>query len=120
MGHAPVLVHCLAGDGCEVIGFYAQKVGKEPFTTSILRDNLHLDDARLRRLQRQHWTAFKHATRHIRKARGLAEERDYEDLLAGFSDEQNDLSLRSAIGSPKKLVPRHHLIAARRTKAAPS
>ena len=93
MDHNPISVHCLAGGGCEVIEFYAQKLGKEPFTTSILRDNPHLDDARLRHLQRQHWTAFKHATRHVGTARGLAEERDDEDLLASFSDEQNDLPL---------------------------
>jgi len=89
--HDPVAVHCLAGGGCEVIDFFAKKAGKEPFVTHILNENPHMDIAKVRRLQRQYWTAFKHATRKVGKNQEV--ERDDEELLADFSDEQNDTAL---------------------------
>lgn len=83
-GQDPVSVHCLAGGGCELIEYYAQKAGGEPFTSHILKTWPDLDIAKLRRTQRQYWTAFKHATHQS------GEERDDDELLARFTDEQND------------------------------
>jgi hypothetical protein len=87
----PVSVHCLAGGACEVIDFYVRKAGKEPFVTHILHNNPHRDLSGVRRLQRQYWTAFKHATKKAGKNEKI--ERDDEALLADFSDEQNDEAL---------------------------
>jgi hypothetical protein len=80
----PVSVHCLAGGGCELIEYYAEKAGGEPFTSHILKTWPDLDIAKLRRTQRQYWTAFKHATHQS------GEERKDDELLARFTDEQND------------------------------
>jgi hypothetical protein len=84
----PVSVHCLAGGGCELIEFYAKKAGAEPFTSHILKTQPDLDIRELRKLQRQYWTAFKHATH-----RHGGQERDDDKLLSRFSDEQNDAAL---------------------------
>jgi hypothetical protein len=81
----PVSVHCLAGGGCELIEFYAKKAGGEPFTSHVLKTWPDLDNKTVRRLQRQYWTAFKHATH-----RHTGAERDDDELLARFNDEQND------------------------------
>ena len=84
----PVSVHCLAGGGCELIDYYAKKAGKEPFTTHILKTYPDLNIKQLRKIQRQFWTAFKHATH-----QGSGIERDDNELLTRFSDEQNDHAL---------------------------
>ncbi len=84
----PVSVHSLAGGGCELIEYYAEKVGTEPFTSHILKTNPGMDIKELRRLQRQYWNAFKHATH-----RHSGKERDDDDLLLRFTDEQNDTAL---------------------------
>jgi hypothetical protein len=81
-------VHCLANGGCELIEFYANKVAGQPFTSHILKTYPDLDISKIKRIQRQYWTAFKHAThQHSRQ------ERDDEDLLRQFTDEQNDHAL---------------------------
>jgi hypothetical protein len=81
----PVSVHCLAGGACELLEHLAKKAGAEPFATHILRSHPDLRDiAALHRLQRQYWNAFKHATYHG------GHERNDEDLLERFTDEQND------------------------------
>jgi hypothetical protein len=87
----PVSIHCLAGGACEVIDFYAKKVQGEPFVSHILNQNPDLDMARVRRIQRQFWTAFKHATR--KQGKGTEVERDDEELLGRFTDDQNDTAL---------------------------
>ncbi len=84
----PVAVHCLAGGGCELIEFYVNKAGAKPFTHYMLETVPDLDIGKLRRLQRQYWTAFKHAT-HL----GNSRERDDDDLLSRFADIQNDHAL---------------------------
>lgn len=84
----PVSVHCLAGGGCELIEYYAEKAGSQPFTSHILKSNPDFDIRELRRLQRQYWNAFKHATH-----RHSGKERDDDDLLLRFTDEQNDTAL---------------------------
>jgi hypothetical protein len=81
----PVSVHCLAGGGCELIEYYAKKVGGEPFTTHVLKTFRGMDMRQIRMLQRKFWNAFKHATHQHSK-----EERDDGKLLTGFTDEQND------------------------------
>ena len=84
----PVSVHCLAGGGCELIEHYARKVGGEPFTSYMLKSHQELDIKMLRRIQRQYWTAFKHAT-HLHSGK----ERDDDDLLSRFTDKNNDSAL---------------------------
>jgi hypothetical protein len=74
-----------------VIDFYAKKVQGEPFVSHILNQNPDLDMARVRRIQRQFWTAFKHATR--KQGKGTEVERDDEELLGRFTDDQNDTAL---------------------------
>jgi hypothetical protein len=86
--HDPVSVHCLAGGGCELIEYYAQKAGGEPFSSHALATFPDLDVRELRRLQRQYWNAFKHATH----PHGGGERED-DDPLAAFTDEQNDHAL---------------------------
>jgi hypothetical protein len=76
----PVSVHCLAGGGCELIEFYAKKSGTKPFTSHILETQPGLDIKGLRRIQRNYWTAFKHATHQY-----TGKERDDDDLLTRFS-----------------------------------
>src|SRR5579863_3671204 len=83
----PVSVHCLAGGGCELIEYYAKKSGATPFTSHMLSVTPGLDIKEMRKLQRQYWTAFKHAT-HLR-----GQERDDDRLLAQFTDAQNDHAL---------------------------
>jgi hypothetical protein len=54
----------------------------------MLKTRPDLNIKELRRLQRQYWTAFKHAVhQHSRK------ERDDDKLLSWFTDEQNDTAL---------------------------
>lgn len=84
----PVSVHCLAGGGCELIEYYAKKASGEPFTSHMLKWNPDHNIASLRRIQRQYWNAFKHAT-HQRSG----EERQDDNLLLDFSDHQNDAAL---------------------------
>ena len=84
----PVSVHCLAGGGCELIEHYAKKAGTEPVTTHMLKTNPDMNIKKLRRVQRQYWTGFKHATH---QHSGM--ERDDDDLLSQFTDEQNDSAL---------------------------
>jgi hypothetical protein len=84
----PVSVHCLAGGGCELIEFYAKKAGAEPFSSHILKARPDVDIKKLRRLQRQYWNAFKHAQHGF-----SGQERDDDELLSRFRDEQNDVVL---------------------------
>ena len=83
----PVSVHCLANGGCEVIEFYAEKAGAQPFVSHILQTQPHLDMKKIKTIQRQHWNAFKHAI-----TRG-GEERQDDDLLSKFTDVADDAVL---------------------------
>jgi len=80
----PVSVLCLAGGGCEVIEHFAAKAGGKPFASHMLENHPDLNRAKLHKLQRQYWNAFKHA---LDRKGG---ERDDEELLAAFNDKQND------------------------------
>jgi hypothetical protein len=84
----PVAVHCLAGGECELIEFYAKKRGAQPFTSHILKTFPDLNIREIRQKQRKYWTAFKHAT-HLH-GEG---ERDDDELLRKFTDDQNDHAL---------------------------
>lgn len=84
----PVSVHCLAGGGCELIEYYAKKAGAQPFTAHALKTFPELKIQGIRKLQREFWNAFKHATH-----QHTGEERSDDDLLMQFSDEQNDHAL---------------------------
>jgi hypothetical protein len=57
----PVAIHCLAGGGCEVIEYYAEKAGGKPFISHMLNANPRFDKNKLHHLQREYWNAFKHA-----------------------------------------------------------
>jgi hypothetical protein len=81
----PVSVHCLAGGGCELIEYYAKKAGAQPFASHILKTFPDMKISEVRRLQRQYWSAFKHATH-----QHSGEERDDHELLKRFTDSQND------------------------------
>src|SRR5262249_48898249 len=72
----------------ELIEHFVKKAGGQPFTSHMLKAFPHLDVGKLRRLQRQYWNAFKHAT-HQRSDR----ERDDDELLTRFTDVQNDHAL---------------------------
>ncbi len=81
----PVSVHCLAGGGCELIEYYAKKAGAQPFASHVLMTFPEMKIQEVRKLQRQYWNAFKHATH-----QHSGTERDDDKLLTGFTDEQND------------------------------
>jgi hypothetical protein len=84
----PVSVHCLAGGGCELIEYYAKKAGAQPFTSHALKTFPQMQIQEVRKLQRQYWNAFKHATH-----QHSGKERDDHQLLTQFTDEQNDHAL---------------------------
>ena len=84
----PVSVHCLANGGCELIEVYAKKAGAKPFVSHILETRPDLDIKALKTVQRKYWNAFKHALK-----RHGGDERDDEELLSSFTDEQNDVAL---------------------------
>jgi hypothetical protein len=88
----PVSVHSLANAGCELIEFYARKLSGKALLSDFAQLAHNTDIAKLKRLQREYWTAFKHATTQ-RKPKKPAKERDDEDLLKQFTDEKNDLAL---------------------------
>src|SRR5690348_15385872 len=83
----PVSVHCLANGGCEVIEHYARKAGATPFIALMRQNRPDLDIGKLRKIQREHWNAFKHA---IHRS---GEERDDDPSLLRFSDLENDHAL---------------------------
>jgi hypothetical protein len=88
----PVSVHCLANGGSELIEFYAKKLSGEALLTGFVETKPGTTFVELRRIQRQYWNAFKHATMLYQKNKPI-EERDDDLLLATFTDEQNDLAL---------------------------
>lgn len=70
-----------------MIEHYVEKAGGEPFSSHALATFPDLKIGELRKIQRQYWNAFKHATRRD------DQERDDDQLLANFADEQNDHAL---------------------------
>src|SRR5262245_9471682 len=83
----PISVHSLANGGCELIEHYAEKAGSETYVSHVLKTYPDLNIKDIRKIQRQYWNAFKHATTHG------GEEREDDDLLSKFTDEQNDPAL---------------------------
>lgn len=71
-----------------MIEYYVKKAGAEPFASHMLKTIPGLDIIKLRKLQRQYWTAFKHATHP-----GGKKERNDDELLSQFTDIQNDHAL---------------------------
>lgn len=57
-------------------------------SSSVLQARPDLDIGKVRKIQRQYWNAFKHAT-HL----GSGKERDDDELLSQFTDIQNDHAL---------------------------
>jgi hypothetical protein len=83
-GQDPVSVHCLAMAGGEVAEWLAENAGGEPFKSHILETFPVSNLKEIRKLQRQYWNAFKHATERDGKAR------EDEKLLASFDPTVND------------------------------
>lgn len=82
----PVSVHCLACGGAEVIEHFVSDEAGGALSTLLMQQNPGLDIGKLRKLQRLHWNAFKHATG---KREGSAVRED-EELLLSFHDGLND------------------------------
>ena len=83
----PVSVHTLACAGGEIAEHLTNKAGAKPFSSHAMATFPDMDIKELRRLQRQFWNAFKHATTRDGK------ERDDRKLLERFNDLQNDHTL---------------------------
>jgi len=84
----PVSVHVLACGGCELIEGIAEKAGHSTLSTHILETHPDIDMKGIRLLRNQYWNAMKHFYAHDRKT-----ERDDYELMASFSDSQNDMPL---------------------------
>ena len=83
----PVSVHTLAAAGGELAEHLAREVGSSPFMDHVLQTDATMTSGAYYRLARQHYNAFKHATR----LNGTT--RDDEALLADFDDRQNHAPL---------------------------
>lgn len=83
----PISVHTLACAGGEIAEYLTDKVGGTPFSSHAQATFPDLDIKEIRRLQRQFWNAFKHAS-----SRGGVDRAD-EQLLRRFDDLQNDHAL---------------------------
>ncbi len=82
-----VSVHSLACGGGEIAEQLAEKATGAPFRSHILKSFPDMDVRAIKSLRNRYWNAFKHATGRD----GL--DRQDEELLATFSDEQNDHAL---------------------------
>lgn len=83
----PIAVQCLACGGSELIDKIATAADIPTMSTHMLETAPTLDIAKLRRLQRQYWNAFKHMNDRDGNAREDAE------TLAAFDDTKNDAAL---------------------------
>jgi hypothetical protein len=83
----PIAVQCLACGGSEIIERVAASQNIRTFSTHMLESVPDLDIAKLRRLQRQYWNAFKH----MEDRSGNPREDD--ETLAAFNDSKNDAAL---------------------------
>lgn len=84
----PVSVHALACGGCELIEGASETAGHSTLSTHILGTHPGIDMRRIRRLRNQHWNAVKHFYEANQK-----KARDDQELMASFSDAQNDMPL---------------------------
>jgi hypothetical protein len=83
----PISIQCLACGGGEVVEGLAEVHGEEPFAMHILETQPDMDRKAIRRKRNQYWNAFKH----FFDLKGLP--REDEELLAQFSDINNDVAL---------------------------
>ncbi len=84
----PISVQALACGGSEVIEGLANYNDIPTLSSHILETHPGIDIARINRLRNQYWNAIKHFYSHDHKTA-----RDDEELMAGFSDAQNDTVL---------------------------
>ena len=85
----PISVQCLACGGGEVVEGLAETIGEEPFAMHILNTQPDIKDRKaIRRKRNAYWNAFKHF---FDLRTGLP--REDEELLAQFSDIDNDVAL---------------------------
>ena len=88
----PVSIQSLASSAGEILDHFARKTGRA-FSNAFLDISPDYDLAKLRRVQRVYWNAFKHPTR----KQGKEEvERDDEELIAEFDDGENAAVLFTA------------------------
>lgn len=66
----------------------AETAGYSTLSTHILETHPDIEMGKIRALRNQHWNAIKHFYAHDRKR-----ERDDHELMATFSDDQNDMPL---------------------------
>jgi hypothetical protein len=83
----PISIQCLACGGGEVVEGLAETHGEEPFAMHILTIQPDMDRKAIRRKRNQYWNAFKH----FFDLKGLP--REDEEMLAQFSDINNDVAL---------------------------
>jgi hypothetical protein len=83
----PISVHCLACGGGEVIEGLAEAKAEKVFATHILQTQPEMDRAKVGRLRKVYWNAFKHFS----NKEGLP--REDEELLKDFNDTKNDIAL---------------------------
>ena len=83
----PISIQCLACGGGEVMEGLAETQGDEPFAMQILKTQPEMDRKAVRRMKNQYWNAFKH----FFDMKGIP--REDEQLLAKFSDVNNDVAL---------------------------
>jgi len=83
----PVSIQCLACGGGEVIEGLADVMGKEPFATHIMKTQPGMNRTAIRWRRNQYWNAFKH----FFDQKGIP--REDEEMLAKFSDVNNDVAL---------------------------
>jgi hypothetical protein len=79
-----VSVHTLACAGSEIAEHLTRIALQTPFSTHALESIPDLDMGELKRLQREYYNAFKHATTRD------GEDRDDQELLNRFDDEKNN------------------------------
>ena len=83
----PISVQCLACGAGELLDAIAEEGGAPPFRAHIRQTHPDFNVADVKRLRNQFWNAFKH----LSDRSGIP--RNDQDLLAAFSDEQNDAAL---------------------------
>src|SRR5262245_5016313 len=83
----PISIQCLACGGGEVVEGLAEAQGEAPFAMHILKTQTDMDRKAVRWRRNQYWNELKH----FFDTKGI--EREDEELLARFSDINNDVAL---------------------------
>lgn len=84
----PISVHCLATTACEILDFYAEKMGTPRFSMYALEAIPDLKKRELYFAQRRNLNSMKHA-----KTQNGVERTQDEKILRNFKDQENDHAL---------------------------